>query len=219
MTLLKNAIIVATVLAAQGSNAWTFKWRDASGAVTNESGKEASPCKPIEHAEGEMFNWNAEGSDLCLYLYEDDSCKGSVAGTSCGPWNKESSRDLAGFMVGPDEDSTSSGDSTATATESGSATETPSTTETGTESGSASETGSATETGDSSSTQSNPTGTAPTESTVTENPTETVTDGPSDSGSPTSEAPTSTQTGAAATGGPMAGFVGALAAAAAVVAL
>lgn len=238
MTLLKNAFIVATVLAAQGANAWTFKWRDESGAVTNEAGGKTTDCKPIEHAEGKLFEWDSKGDGLCISMFADEHCKEGRVGLACDVWNKKSSGDLRAFKIDLPKDVgqalPSSGDSTATATDSGSATgtasETGSGSATGTETGSASEptgkpTDKPTKTGsETGSGGGGGTATAPKETNTKEHnsgvpgaPAESEpTDAASASGA--SDAPaSSTQTGAASpTGAPISGIVGALAAVAAV---
>lgn len=235
MTLLKNAFIAGTLLAAQGANAWTLKWRDTEGAVTVESGKGTAPCKPIEHAEDRMFNWDPKGDDVCIWFYADDLCEEGIAGKSCPIWDKASSRDLLAFKVVSSENDgdgpgVTTGDSTATATDTGSssptgtASETETASATGTETGTESGSGTSEPTGDSTETVSKTASASETE-TVTK-PAGTATDAPSQTGpqgtdapssSPATDAPaTSTQTGAAApTGLPAAGVFGAIAAVAA----
>lgn len=238
MTLLKNAFVVATVLAAQGTNAWTFKWRDESGAITAEAGDKAIDCKGIEHAEGKLFEWDPKGDDLCITMYADDLCEEKSIGLSCGVWNKQSSRDVTAFMVEPskdgDGDATSSGGASASddasasgdATASGTGDASGTASETGSASASGTETGSASEATDKHTGKPTKTGSAPVETvtppnqSATANPSKpaqsATTDAPPSTG--VSDTPASeTQTGAASpTGAPLAGIFGALAAVAAV---
>lgn len=196
MTLLKN-LIVATVLVAQSANAWQFVWRDSNGVDTVEGGLKKSDCVSIDHAQGKLFEWDPQQNDVCIFMYGEEDCTGGIKGMSCPVWDKKSSQDIKAFRVNY-ADNASTGDSTATATETGSATPTESETVEPTSTGSPTETS-----GDAGS---------PTPSGTEAPPT-----GSSSAPAASDEPSAPTQTGAAsATGAPVAGLIGALAAVAAV---
>ncbi|KAL4860444.1 hypothetical protein BDV12DRAFT_209419 [Aspergillus spectabilis] len=85
-------------------SAWTFVWRNASDTPTVEEGTAAQPCKAIDHAKGNYFEFDAEDSIVRIYLYGLTNCSDNpsdkaehyLAHNSSGPIRAFAVIDLSG---------------------------------------------------------------------------------------------------------------------------
>ncbi|PLN75152.1 hypothetical protein BDW42DRAFT_181186 [Aspergillus taichungensis] len=82
------------------AHAWALIWRNASGFPNTEHTNEVQPCKQIDHAEGEQFEWDAQGGDWCIYFYRQDNCT-QGKGHECNnrDWVTTAAVDLKSFKI------------------------------------------------------------------------------------------------------------------------
>ncbi|PLB33616.1 uncharacterized protein BDW47DRAFT_121040 [Aspergillus candidus] len=85
---------------ASTASAWALIWRNASGFPRTEHTNEIQPCKQIDHAKGEQFDWDAQGGDWCIYFYMQDNCT-QGKGHECNnrDWVTTASADLKSFKI------------------------------------------------------------------------------------------------------------------------
>lgn len=82
--------------------AWVFSWTDPSGQLLTDHGSQTQACRQIDNPEGNVFDWDTEGENLCLYLYENTDCTDPSAGYTCNPWpwdNHESGSHILSYEI------------------------------------------------------------------------------------------------------------------------
>lgn len=82
--------------------AWVFSWTDPSGQLLTDHGSQTQACRQIDNPEGNVFDWDAEGGSLCLYLYDNTDCSDPSAGYTCKPWpwdNHESGSHILSYEI------------------------------------------------------------------------------------------------------------------------
>ena len=94
------SLLTLTLALTPQAHAWALIWRNASGFPETEHTNEVQPCKKIDHAEGEQFEWDAQGGDWCIYFYRQDNCT-QGKGHECNnrDWITTSETDLKSFKI------------------------------------------------------------------------------------------------------------------------
>ncbi|KAJ5757713.1 uncharacterized protein N7511_006407 [Penicillium nucicola] len=90
----------------QLASAWTFRYTNKTDDTLILRGSDDKNCTVISLAEGKLFTYDPEGSDLCVSIYYDDECD-SRAGYSCTSWRKNASASFFGVDIGPERLATS----------------------------------------------------------------------------------------------------------------
>ncbi|KAJ5312777.1 hypothetical protein N7508_003607 [Penicillium antarcticum] len=85
----------------QLASAWTFRYTNKTDDTLILRGSDDKNCTVISLAEGKLFTYDPEGSDLCVSIYYDAECN-SRAGYSCTSWRKNASASFFGADIAPE---------------------------------------------------------------------------------------------------------------------
>lgn len=68
------------------TTAWVFSWTQPNGDLLTDHGSGVQSCQAIDNPKGNIFDWEANGDNVCIYLYGNNDCSNPSSGYTCKPW-------------------------------------------------------------------------------------------------------------------------------------
>ncbi|KAJ5160138.1 uncharacterized protein N7482_007142 [Penicillium canariense] len=66
--------------------AWVFSWTNSSGGFLTDHGDVIQSCKVVDNPKGNIFDWDPQSGNYCIYLYNNNNCTDPSAGYTCKSW-------------------------------------------------------------------------------------------------------------------------------------